>query len=63
MNQIVEQKRHQILGFIEAHLAPYPEVQAVIVTGSVATGLARPDSDIDAVIFLNPLELYVVPAD
>ncbi len=38
-------------------------VQGVIVTGSVARGTARNDSDIDAVIFLEPFDLYAIPAE
>jgi len=56
-------KRQQLMAFIERVLAPEPAVQAVVVTGSVASGLARPDSDIDAVVFLNPFDWYIVPAE
>ena len=31
--------------------------------GSIASGLARPDSDIDAIVFLDPFDLYIVPAE
>jgi hypothetical protein len=56
-------KRQQLLSFIHDQLAPKPPVQAVVVVGSVASGMARDDSDIDAVIFLEPLDLYIVPAE
>jgi hypothetical protein len=49
--------------FIERELVPEPAVQAVIGIGSVASGLARPDSDIDAIIFLDPFDWYIVPAE
>ncbi|MBN1873750.1 MAG: hypothetical protein JXA33_05935 [Anaerolineae bacterium] len=49
--------------FIECELVPEPAIQAVIGIGSIASGLARPDSDIDAIIFLDPLDWYVVPAE
>jgi hypothetical protein len=58
-----QQKRQDLLTFIEQELAPYAAVQAVIGVGSIATGLARPDSDIDAVIFLDPIDPYIVPAE
>jgi hypothetical protein len=51
------------LTFIERELAPHRAVQAVIGVGSIATGLARPDSDIDAVLFLDPFDPYLVPAE
>ncbi len=57
------QKRQDLMSFIERILAHEPAVQAVVGIGSIASGLARPDSDIDAVLFLDPLDLYVVPAE
>ena len=56
-------KRQQLMAFIERVLAPEPAVQAVIAVGSVASGLARPDSDIDAIVFLDPFDWYIVPAE
>ena len=56
-------KRHQLAAFVERVLAPEPAVQAVIAIGSVASGRARPDSDIDAVVFLDPYNEYIVPAE
>jgi hypothetical protein len=35
----------------------------MIAIGSVAKGTARLDSDIDAVVFLKPFDLYAVPAE
>jgi hypothetical protein len=49
--------------FIERELVPEPAVQAVIGIGSITTGLARPDSDIDAIVFLDPFDWYIVPAE
>lgn len=57
------QKRQDLLAFIERELAPEPAVQAVIGIGSVASGLARSDSDIDAIVFLDPFYWYIVPAE
>jgi hypothetical protein len=57
------QKRQELMNFIELVLAPEPAVQAVIGIGSIASGLARFDSDIDAVIFLNPFDAYIIPAE
>lgn len=38
-------------------------MQAIVGIGSIASGLARPDSDIDAMIFLDPFDLYIIPAE
>ncbi|HWQ15362.1 MAG TPA: nucleotidyltransferase domain-containing protein [Roseiflexaceae bacterium] len=57
------QKRRELLEFIDRALAPYPAVRAVVGIGSIAAGTARPDSDIDALVFFDPLDLYIVPAE
>jgi hypothetical protein len=57
------QKRQELRNFIEQELAPEPAVQAVIGLGSIASGLARADSDIDAMVFLDPFDPYIVPAE
>lgn len=57
------EKRRDLSAFVERVLAPEPAVQAVVAIGSVATGRARPDSDIDAVLFLDPYDEYIVPAE
>jgi hypothetical protein len=44
-------------------LAGETAVKAVIGIGSMATGRMRPDSDIDAIIFLEPYSDYIVPAE
>jgi len=56
-------KRQDLMMFIERVLAPEPAVRAVIGIGSIATGLARLDSDIDAILFLDPFDPYIVPAE
>ncbi|MEM7115140.1 MAG: nucleotidyltransferase domain-containing protein [Chloroflexota bacterium] len=63
MNEVTEQKRRDLALYIEREVVEETAVQAIIVIGSVATGVARPDSDIDAVVFLDPLDLYTVPAE
>jgi predicted nucleotidyltransferase len=62
-NSIVEQKRNDLFTFIRRELFEEPTVRAVVAIGSVATGLARPDSDIDAALFLEPFDLYSAPAE
>jgi hypothetical protein len=56
-------KRQELMNYIELELAPEPAVHAVIGIGSIANGLARPDSDIDAIVFLDPFEPYITPAE
>lgn len=56
-------KRDQLTDFISLKLAPHPSVQAVVAFGSLTTGTARPDSDIDAYVFMDPLDQFVVPAE
>jgi hypothetical protein len=57
------QKKQDLMTFIERELVPEPAVQAVIGIGSIASGLAQPDSDIDAIVFLDPFDWYIVPAE
>jgi hypothetical protein len=56
-------KRKQFLTFIDRVLKPETAVKGVIGIGSIATGLMRPDSDIDAIIFLDPYNMHIVPAE
>jgi predicted nucleotidyltransferase len=56
-------KREELLDFIGRKLAPQPAVRAVVGIGSIANGRARADSDIDAFVFLDPFDLYLVPAE
>jgi hypothetical protein len=57
------QKRQDLMVFIERNLEPEPAVEAVVGIGSIASGLARQDSDIDAIIFLHPFNWYIIPAE
>ncbi|MBM7784134.1 nucleotidyltransferase domain-containing protein [Tenggerimyces flavus] len=63
VNPATEHKRRQLVDFIDRKLAPHSAIRAVIGVGSIATGTARPGSDIDAVVFMDPLDLYLVPAE
>lgn len=62
-NTIIEQKRNELLTFIQQEVINEPAVQAIVAVGSITTGLARPDSDIDAVVFLDPFDPYAIPAE
>jgi hypothetical protein len=63
MNPATARKRTELSRFIQQEVVPETSVQGVVVIGSVAKGIARGDSDIDAVIFLKPFDLYAIPAE
>ncbi|MGB3713043.1 MAG: nucleotidyltransferase domain-containing protein [Candidatus Promineifilaceae bacterium] len=63
MTPATEAKRNDLLSFIERVLQPEPSVQAVIGIGSIATGHSRPGSDIDIVVFFDPMDWYIIPAE
>jgi hypothetical protein len=63
MTPATRRKREQLRFFIERVLEPEPAVQAVIGIGSIASGRMRPDSDIDAIVFLDPMDWYVIPGE
>ena len=63
MNPATNRKRTELSRFIQQEIMTETSVQGVVVIGSVAKGIARADSDIDAVIFLEPFDLYAVPAE
>lgn len=63
MNPATEQKRRELLQFIQREVVTEPAVKGMVVVGSVAVGTARLDSDIDAFVFLEPFDLYAVPAE
>lgn len=56
-------KLKQLEQFVDQVCVPESCVQAVIAVGSVAVGQAEPESDIDAIVFMDPLDLYAVPAE
>ncbi len=57
------QKRQELLDFIKHNLASEPAVRAVVGIGSIATGQMRPGSDIDAILFFDLFDPYIVPAE
>lgn len=63
MNKETEQKRSQLAAYIQTEVVQETSIQGIVVVGSVAKGTARSDSDIDAVVFLEPYDLYAVPAE
>lgn len=63
MTPATEQKREQLQQFIETILAQETAVKGVVAIGSMATGHMTPQSGIDAIIFLDPFDFYIVPAE
>lgn len=57
------QKRRDLQLTIERLLQPEPCVQAVVGVGSIAANTAGPGLDIDALVFMQPMEEYNVPAE
>ena len=56
-------KRQQLDDFVDQFLKPEPAIRAVVGVGSIAFGTMRPDSDIDAVLFMDPVDHYIVPSE
>jgi hypothetical protein len=56
-------KRQQLCDFIDRYLKPEPAIRAVVGVGSIAFGTMRDNSDIDAVIFMDPVDHYIVPSE
>lgn len=63
MTSETDQKRKQFQQFIEDVLVGETAVKGVVAIGSMATGHMTPQSDIDAIIFLDPFDYYIVPAE
>lgn len=58
-----EHKLQQLYQFVDEVCASEQAIQAVVAIGSVAAGRATERSDIDAVVFMDPVDLYAVPAE
>lgn len=56
-------KRQELLTFIEQVVRPIGPVAGIAAIGSLATGTARPDSDLDLVAFLSPFDPFALPAE
>lgn len=56
-------KRDQLARFVRHKLEPHACVQGVLAVGSLAAGTAHPGSDIDAVLFLSPMDRSIVPRE
>src|SRR5699024_11035722 len=49
--------------FVNRKLVDWPEFIAALITGSVAHGEARPDSDIDCILIFDQVNEAIVPAE
>lgn len=58
-----QSKRDQLVEFVDRMLVKQHAVRAVIAIGSIGAGTAHEASDIDIAIFLDPVDLYLVPAE
>lgn len=63
MTPATQIKRRELKAFIERVLEPEAAVQGVVGIGSIATGNSRPDSDIDVVVFFDPIDWYIIPGE
>jgi hypothetical protein len=57
------QKRCDLLLAVERLFAPEPCVKGVVGVGSIAMNTASHGSDIDALVFMHPLDEYIAPAE
>lgn len=63
LSAATEEKRQQFKDYIHHELVHIDAVRAIIGIGSIASGDAHPDSDVDAIVFLEPFDVYAVPAE
>lgn len=63
MNRITTERRALFQQFVRQMLQADTAVKGVIGIGSMATGTMRPGSDVDAAVFLQPFDYFVVPAE
>ena len=63
MENPAEVKRAQLSAYIQQELSGEKAVRGVVAIGSVGAGTAGLGSDIDAFVFLDPLDLYALPAE
>jgi hypothetical protein len=58
-----DKKRKDLIYTVKHLLEPHNEVEGVVAVGSIASGNARIESDIDIIIFMSPINHYIVPAE
>ena len=58
-----ETKRRDLRLVIDTFIEPEITIEGVVAVGSVATGAASANSDIDAIVFMHPIDRYIIPAE
>jgi hypothetical protein len=61
--EATRKKRDDLELVIERFIEPEPAFKGVVAVGSVAAGRARAESDIDAIVYMDPVDRYVLPAE
>jgi hypothetical protein len=61
--QATKKKRDDLQMVITRFVEPETCIHGVVVVGSVATGHARESSDIDAILFMDPIDRYILPTE
>jgi hypothetical protein len=59
----ITKKRRQVSLVIDTFIKGEPSIDGVAVVGSVALGTAATGSDIDAVVFMHPIDRYILPTE
>lgn len=63
MTPETERMRAEFQQFVSVVLESETAVKGVVAIGSMATGHMTAASDIDAIVFLDPFDLYIIPAE
>ena len=63
VTESTDKKRKDLIYLVERLLEPHQKVEGVVAVGSVASGHARIESDIDVIVFMRPLNRYIIPAE
>lgn len=58
-----QKKRRDLLLAIDRLLKPFPQVMGVVGVGSIAMNTASDGSDIDALVFMQPINEHIIPAE
>lgn len=63
MTPITAEKREQLQQFVDRVLLGDTAVKGIVGIGSIASGAMHAASDVDAAVFLDPFDYFVVPAE
>lgn len=62
-DEIKNSKRQDLLLAVDRLLAKHEQVRGVVAVGSVGAGQPRESSDIDAIVYMDPVDRWIVPAE